>query len=292
MGTFGERVKSEREDRGLSIPAVAETLRVDQDWLRSLERNDFQALPDEDVMMDCLRGYAATLEVDVDLMIEDYLQEREKCLRQLEQAVTDLAIETGPVASRPDLNDRPRIPSWLSASVIFAAVVLGAWWLLSGDGPKSGTTASEAVATPAAPVADTRPTQSEAQSKVAPTRPEPPVKQSAPVPEAPAVLNVSEYGVGTGIRDRRLAGRGDRFGEGTEVWFWTRVQNGGRGDKIDHVWLREGVEAVRVTLEIGGSSWRTYSSKTLRTGSAGSWAVEARDDSGRVLAREEFTCFP
>ena len=36
MDTFGDRLKSEREDRGLSIQAVAEVLRVDHEPLDRL----------------------------------------------------------------------------------------------------------------------------------------------------------------------------------------------------------------------------------------------------------------
>jgi len=45
-----------------------------------------------------------------------------------------------------------------------------------------------------------------------------------------------------------------------------------------------------ISLHVGASSYRTYSTKTL--GRPGAWAVEARDDAGRVLARAEFTCAP
>ena len=74
------------------------------------------------------------------------------------------------------------------------------------------------------------------------------------------------------------------------MWFWTRVEGGSSGDRIDHVWLQDGVEALRVPLKLGGSRWRTYSNKTLHAGAAGAWAVEARDARGRVLARSEFVC--
>ena len=95
MDTFGDRLKSEREDRGLSIQAVAEILRVDHGLLRALERNDFDALPDEAAMMDCLQAYAECLEVDSDLMIEDYVRERDNSLRRLEDDVVERAAETG-----------------------------------------------------------------------------------------------------------------------------------------------------------------------------------------------------
>jgi hypothetical protein len=101
---------------------------------------------------------------------------------------------------------------------------------------------------------------------------------------------VSEHGVGTAVEDRDLEGRKATFAEGERAFFWTLVEGGEAGDRITHVWLREGEEMLSVGLAIGGPRWRTWSNKTLHPGSAGSWAVEARDTEGRVLARDEFTC--
>ena len=105
-----------------------------------------------------------------------------------------------------------------------------------------------------------------------------------------AGISVSESGVGTGVVDRELQGAGDSFPEGTKVWFWVRVVGAEAGDRIVHVWIREGREVHSIELELGGSHWRTWSSKTLHPGSAGGWAVEARTVEGSVLAREEFRC--
>ena len=101
---------------------------------------------------------------------------------------------------------------------------------------------------------------------------------------------VQDHGVGTAIEDRELAGRKDTFVEGERAVFWTEVVGGSAGDRIAHVWLRDGEEMLTVGLAIGGPHWRTWSNKTLHPGSAGAWAVEARDPEGRVLARDEFTC--
>lgn len=108
--------------------------------------------------------------------------------------------------------------------------------------------------------------------------------------EAPAAgrLTIPEAGVGTAIVDRRLEGRADRFPAGSRVHFWTRVVGAARGERIRHIWIHEGRAVESIPLEIGGAHWRTYSRKTLY--SPGAWAVEARDASGMLLAREEFTC--
>jgi hypothetical protein len=107
---------------------------------------------------------------------------------------------------------------------------------------------------------------------------------------SPSGLSVADCGVGTSVASHELVGRGERFTEGSQVWFWTRVEGGEAGDTIDHVWLRDGEEAARIPLRIGGSRWRTYSAKVLR--GTGRWAVEARDAAGRLLARREFSCVP
>ena len=92
--------------------------------------------------------------------------------------------------------------------------------------------------------------------------------------------------------DRELKGKSDRFEEGSQVVFLTRVIGGEEGDRIRHVWIRDKEEVVSVGLTLGGSHWRTYSRKTMHPGSVGDWVVEARDDADRVLARAEFTCVP
>lgn len=128
------------------------------------------------------------------------------------------------------------------------------------------------------------------------TRPEPQAESSAPS-EEPAVepvpspgMTIPDFGVGTGVVNRQLVGRSDRFAEGTSVTFWTRVLDGQRGDVIEHVWLRDGRRVWTFQLNIGGPHWRTQSRYTLRQGSTGDWTVEARDRDGRLLARASFVC--
>jgi len=275
MDTFGDRLRSEREDRGLSIQAVAEILDVDQERLQALERNDFDAMPDEAVLRDCLEGYAECLQVDAELMIEDYVGERDRCLQRLADAIAERAVETAAVELAAETHPSPRAIPWRAVLIVGALALLAGWWVFTRDAT-TPTTVSPVAGEPVDPQ---------------------PVSIEAPAGPAPVVppasrLRVPEHGAGTAVTDRQLQGRSDRFTEGTQVWFWTRVQGGTRGDRIDHVWLREGVEEARITLKIGGSSWRTYSTKTLHPGATGDWAVEVRDDAGRVLARDEFACVP
>ena len=308
MDTFGDRLKSEREDHGLSIQAVAEILRVEEDLLRALERNEFDALPNESAMRDCLNAYAECLEVDSGLMIEDYVQERDKSLSRLEDIVMKQVAESAPAAISTEPERQMRFSPWLIAPVV-AAIAILAWWILSRD----RTTPPPEISAATAPVKP-QPLPSQTPAGVPPAPVEAPVEtpvETPGVPPAeqpspqstlttaapqdaavPSPLSILEYGVGTAVDDRRLVGQSSRFTEGGNVSFWTRVQGGTRGHRIYHVWLREGIEAARISLKIGSSNWRTHSTKTLYAGATGDWAVEARDDKGRVLARSEFVCIP
>lgn len=310
--TFGNRLRSERTDRGLSVEAVADILGAEPDRLLALERNEFEALPDEGVMRDWLHAYARCLQVDADLMIADYDRERDRWLRRQAGVLAEEAAAAG---------RRSRFSRRLLALVVVAIALGVGWWVLSrgatapaprtsvlGAAIESRPLSPPPPAVPApdepqalpppAPVVSAPveprplPPQTPAPAAPAPTPVTPPAARSAPTTPAPSTLRIRDYGVGTAVENRRLVGRSDRFSEGTRVWFWTRVERGTRGDRIDHVWLREGVEAQRISLEIGGSSWRTHSAMTLQAGAAGDWAVEARDGAGRVLARSEFVCVP
>jgi hypothetical protein len=132
----------------------------------------------------------------------------------------------------------------------------------------------------------------EAPLELAAPSPEPAVQDEITTVPARTALGIQEYGVGTAVADRQLVGESDRFREGEQVWFWTRVTGGVSGETIDHVWIREGVESARVSLTLGGPQWRTQSAKKLWPGSAGDWTVEARDEQGEVLARRRFVCVP
>ena len=114
---------------------------------------------------------------------------------------------------------------------------------------------------------------------------------AAEAAEDESTLEIPDSGVGTAVLDHVLQGRATSFPEGTKVFFCTRVTGGRDVDRIRHVWIHDGKE-LAIGLAIGGSHWRTYSTKTLWPGSVGLWSVEARDSQNRVLARQEFRCTP
>jgi hypothetical protein len=163
------------------------------------------------------------------------------------------------------------------------------WWLRSSEAPAIEAPAVASVAIPSPPPAT--PAVELPPQRLDPPREEPEVQAPAP-PIAPKTtrLTIDEYGVGTAVAHRTLVGKSDRLRAGTNAFFWTLVLGGRSGDRVHHVWLKDG-QVVRVLeLPVDGSRWRTYSRQSLAIDDVGSWAVEARDLSGAVLARAEFDC--
>ena len=72
-----------------------------------------------------------------------------------------------------------------------------------------------------------------------------------------------------------------------EVFCWSRI-TGAAGTTIQHVWIHGEME-FPVSQEIGGSPWRTWTSKTIPPEWAGEWRVEIRDGDGNLLDTMPFT---
>jgi len=310
MVSFGQKLREAREEKGLRLEDVSRTTRVRIRYIEALEHDDFDAMPQDVFVRGFVRMYADCLQLDPDPLIADYRRERNLQRPTWEE---DARNEVDQEMSR--ILELPRQASPENSGRIlrfagFAVVLLvraGAWW--SGVGNRdqtrlaraaleAGTPAPvEAVQLPPPPPPRKTPVRRPAARPKPQASPAsaPPVEAVAkrPEPEPTAGrLRITECGVGTGVENRRLVGEGDRFAEGTPVWFWTRVLGGTSGETIRHVWKHEGHASTWVPLTLGADHWRTQSRKVLGPGSAGRWAVEALDGAGRVLARREFVCVP
>jgi len=172
---------------------------------------------------------------------------------------------------------------------LFVLLPLMAYLVFLKSTPDAPPVAAQRETVPGEAVA---PPPSQPRSPQAADAPRPPLRTQTPVrgQTAPSSLTVAESGVGLRLVGTRLEGEGDHFRPGQRVTFATRVLGGGAGESIRHVWLRDGKVEQSIRLRLGGASWRTYSTKTL--GRPGAWAVEARDEQGRVLARADLTVVP
>lgn len=281
MPGFGAELKRLRESRDLSLDALAEATSIGRAYLEALEREDFNELPGRAIGKLYIREYAERIGFDAQPLIDDYAAELAR--REREGEVRPRRWLPPPPEEAPPA---PADPWWRKPFLLPAAVALlaVAAVLLTRTAPEEPEAVPAAEpAPPPAPVA------------VAPA-PSPPAalpepEPAPPEPASPASgLAVDDSGLGREVVERRIGRPTDRFEEGETAWFLTRVTGGRAGQRIRHVWIRDGKTVQAIALRVGGSPWRTYSAKTLW--GVGAWAVEARDEDGRVLARAAFTCEP
>jgi len=277
-GAFGETLKRAREARGVPLDAVASATRIARHHLDALERGDLESLPSGPFGRSFLRSYAEFLGIDPEPMLHAYrFQEADRGLgleKLSEKSIRDLSR----LLERRPPRRRFRAP-WALGGLVAAVSLFALWWL-----NRASTPAVEPFVARPAPVAV---------SPLPPKEIEPDPEPGPPPAKAPsraAAISVSESAVGRGVVNHTVTGVANRFSEGERVLFWTRVLSPKPGEVIRHYWLHEGRPVMRADLRIGSTHWRTFSRLTLPENASGNWAVEARDESGRVLARAEFVC--
>lgn len=106
----------------------------------------------------------------------------------------------------------------------------------------------------------------------------------AGTPMAPA----AELMIGTGIENRELVGAAETFQlSAGKLYCFSRISNAA-GSEVEHVWYKGDAEVARVKLAVGGSPWRTYSSKNLGDDGAGDWRCEVVHN-GNVIQTARFS---
>lgn len=73
MGTFGDRLRREREMRGVSLDEIAKATKIGTRSLKALEQEDFGKLPGGIFNKGFVRSYAKFLGMDEDQAVADYM---------------------------------------------------------------------------------------------------------------------------------------------------------------------------------------------------------------------------
>ena len=126
MGTFGDKLKREREMRGITLEEIAEATKIGTRALRALEEERFGQLPGGIFNKGFVRAYAKYLGLDEEQAVSDYLvasgeqPEGNISLTELSQQ-----METARERER-DEERRRRRPHPLVVTLIVIVVILGA----------------------------------------------------------------------------------------------------------------------------------------------------------------------
>ena len=105
-----------------------------------------------------------------------------------------------------------------------------------------------------------------------------------------AELSVETSAVCEDVVDRAPVNEGTSFSVSVgRLFYFTKVVGAETATEVTHVWWYGTSERARISLPIGGSSWRTYSSKAIQAHEVGTWRVEVIDADGNNLETVEFT---
>jgi hypothetical protein len=96
---------------------------------------------------------------------------------------------------------------------------------------------------------------------------------------------VTDAKVGRNVVDREVTDETTTFAVGEKAYLWLRVE-GGTDETLTVVWKINDLE-FPVDLRIGGSPWRTWSTKTLHL--PGEWTVTVTDAAGNILNKSTLT---
>jgi cytoskeletal protein RodZ len=98
MGSFGERLRREREMRGITIEEIAEATKIGSRNLRALEDEKFDLLPGGIFNKGFVRAYSKFLGLDEEQAVADYIA-AESSFRDAASDGLDVHVENSPHAS-------------------------------------------------------------------------------------------------------------------------------------------------------------------------------------------------
>jgi cytoskeleton protein RodZ len=155
MGGFGERLRRERESRGITLADISESTKIGSHFLKALEEDHFDKLPGGVFNRGFVRAYSIFLGLDEDEFMEGF--ETAVAAHQAEL----IRLQPPPPEPPPKAKKLPNLPVAVGAALLLL-IACGAWFLLhrahdvAGDGAASIAPAREAsppIPLPAAPKA-------------------------------------------------------------------------------------------------------------------------------------------
>jgi len=103
-------------------------------------------------------------------------------------------------------------------------------------------------------------------------------------------LSAQDSAVGTYVSDREPYGTASRFSPGVqELYAFTRIVGAEYNTQVTHKWYYGEQLMAEVKLRVGSESWRTWSSKKMRSDWTGEWRVEVIAEDGTRLDTITFT---
>jgi len=177
MGAFGDRLRREREMRGITLDEITESTKISRRHLEALEREHFDQLPGGVFNKGFVRAYARFLGIDEDQAVADY----SAASNEQPEPENKFPLEIHEEPNR-ELNPRRSKLPLLFAIAALVGVLLGyGFWTKSK--PHSSAAVETQPTAPTSAVNEPKAQAPEPQS-VSPSSSEP-AKTSEPVPSKP-----------------------------------------------------------------------------------------------------------
>jgi cytoskeleton protein RodZ len=145
MGAFGERLRREREMRGITLDEISESTKISRRHLEALEREDFESLPGGVFNKGFVRAYARFLGLSEDQAVADY----STASNEQPPPPDQFPLEVHEKPNR-ELNPR-RSPMPMILAVLALVVVLAVVWARSGRARRAENAAAAPVTSTPAP---------------------------------------------------------------------------------------------------------------------------------------------
>jgi cytoskeleton protein RodZ len=167
MGSFGERLRREREMRGITLNEIAESTKISRRHLESLEKEDFESLPGGIFNKGFVRAYARFLGINEEQAVADYSAASNEPLEPEDKFPLE-------IHDQPDPKLNPKRSSMpLLLALVALLAVLAVFWA------RNKSRSLESAENPVAPGSAASPT-----ATAAPASPSPP--HETPAPSRPA----------------------------------------------------------------------------------------------------------
>jgi cytoskeleton protein RodZ len=155
MGSFGERMKREREMRGITLEEIANSTKIGTRSLKALEDEDFDQLPGGIFNKGFVRAYAKYLGIDEEQAVADFMAALEESLKP-----PTIVIEAQERAEREKKENEAAVRPWLALLAIVVVIAGGVVGYKYWEGQRGAEQAQTAPVVPPkpAPVAVTQPT--------------------------------------------------------------------------------------------------------------------------------------
>jgi cytoskeleton protein RodZ len=177
MGSFGERLRREREMRGVTINEIAESTKISRRHLESLEKEDFDSLPGGIFNKGFVRAYARYLGIDEDQAVADYSAASNEGPEPEDKFPLEIHDQPD-----PKLNPKRSTLPLILALLALLAVLAVFWARNKTRPPENADSGSASVTTPSPEVAPAPP----------PATPTPhPAKETPPARTQPTPLKVA-----------------------------------------------------------------------------------------------------